>query len=62
MLFDLTDNLKSAVKKCQEKKKKSAQDYFVFNYVIERCKLSKFYHLRVLIQLNFLQKYESSKF
>jgi hypothetical protein len=49
MLFDLTDILKSAAKKMSRKEKKNAQNYFVLKYVIECCKLSKFYYLRVLI-------------
>ena len=55
--------LKSTTKNVKKrKKKKSAQNFFILNYVIKSFKTSNFYYLEVLVWLNFLWRYESSKF
>ena len=46
----------------KRKKKKSAQNFFVHKYIIKSMKTSNFYYLKALAQLNFLWRYESSKF
>ena len=46
----------------KKKKNKNAQNYFKLRYVIEYFKTSKFNYQKILIQLNFLQRYEALKF
>ena len=42
--------------------KKSSQNFFKLKYIIKNFKTSNFYYLKILLQLNFLWRYESSKF
>ena len=44
------------------KLKKSAQNFFILKHVIKNFKTSQFYYLKMLVQLNLLQRYEGSKF
>ena len=46
----------------KKKKKKSAQNFFMLKYIIERLKTSNFYYLKVLAQLNLSWRYECAKF
>ena len=54
--------LKSATKNVKKGKKKSFRNFFILKYVIKSFKTSNFYYLKVLVQPNFLWRYESSKF
>ena len=54
--------LKSTTKNVKKREKKSAQNFFIFKYVIKNFKKSNAYYRKVLVQLNFLQRYKGSKF
>ena len=62
LLLDLINILKSTTKNVKKGKKKSVQNFFILKYVIKSFKISNIFYLKVLVQLNFLWRYESSKF
>ena len=63
LLLNLINILKSTTKNVKKgKKEKSVQNFFILKYVVKSFKISNFDFLKVLVQLNFLWRYESSKF
>ena len=62
LLLNLINILKSTTKSVKKGKKKVFKIFFILKYIIESLKISNFYYLKVLEQLNFLWRYESSKF
>jgi hypothetical protein len=47
LLFKLINILKSTTENVKKEKKKSAQNFFILKYIIERLKISKFYYLKI---------------
>ena len=45
-----------------KKEKRSAKNFFIPKYVVKSFKISNFYYIEILAQLNFLWRYDSLKF
>ena len=63
LLFNLINILKSTTKNVKKRKKeKSAQNFFILTRLIESPKTSNVCYEKFLAYLNFLWRYEGSKF
>ena len=61
LLLNLINILKPTTKNVKKGGKKSVQIFFILTYVVKSFKTSNLYCLKVLVWLNFLWRYESSK-